>query len=192
MSDSTPGRKGAIRRYFSILGSSAKGAVGAESIKQVGQFAGAAYGSVKLQTCPRCLEKSLQSHGNGVHVCVRDDICGYRAESEEDLAAMRETAFLVSPQVLAISKGFKGSFKERASGAKRLSWLFWIVTAMVLAYSFSWAIDANWWYVTWTLLVAVYAAINAIRYAYMSYRLADAIKMRPRQFLTKPSLWFVG
>ena len=191
MANESQTRKGIFRRYFSLVGAGAKGAVGAESIKQVGQFAGAAISGVKLQVCPRCMENSLLEEG-GKYQCMRNDICGYCTTSKKELDAMREASFALSPRILAISKGFTGNFGKRSVGAKRLSWLFWFVTALVLAYSFSWAVEMNWWYFGWTLLVAIYAAINAIRYAYMSYRLVDAVKMKPRQFLARPSLWFVG
>lgn len=185
-------KRGLFRRYFSLVGTSAKGAVGAESIKQVGQFAGAAFGTVKIGTCPRCMEKSLIASDGGQYHCTREDICGFTAKSEKELEAMRDKSFSISPQILAISKGFTGDFRKRSNGAKRLSWMFWIITAMVMAYSLSWAMEMKWLYFGWTFLVAIYTAISAIRYAYMSYRLVDAVKLRPRQFLSKPGLWFVG
>jgi hypothetical protein len=185
-------KRGLFRRYVSLVGTSAKGAVGAESIKQLGQFAGAAFGTVKTQVCPRCMEKSLVSSDSGHYQCTRADICGFTAGSEKELEAMREASFAVNPRILAISKGFTGDFRSRSNGAKRLSWMFWIITALVMAYSFSWAVEMKWLYFFWTFLVAVYTAINAIRYAYMSYRLIDAVHLRPRQFLARPGLWFVG
>lgn len=184
-------QRGAVRKYFGLIGSGAKGALGTESIKQVGQFASATIGAVRLQPCPRCMEKSLLEDKSGYH-CVRGDICGFSAAKKTDIDSMRESIFSMSPRVLAISKGFSGDFRVRARGAKRLSWLFWVVTAMLLAYSLSWAIEMRWLYFGWTLVVAVYAAISAIRYAYMSYRLLDAMQLRPTQFLLRPSLWFVG
>lgn len=191
MANETQKRKGVLRRYFSLIGVSAKGAVGAESIKQVGQFAGAAIDTVKHRACPRCMERSmLENHGH--YVCTRTDICGFEAHGEVAVENMREAMHAVNPQVLAVAKGFTGDFGKRAQGAKKVSWLLWGVTALILAYSFSWLIEMNWLYVGWTALVAVYTAVNAIRYAYMSYRLGGVVNVKPRQFLVRPSLWFVG
>lgn len=185
-----PQRQGLFRRGVSAVGAGAKGALGFESWKQAGQLAGSAYSASKLKVCPRCREKSFVVQGNQ-HFCVREDICGFVAHSQEEVENMRAETSSVDMRVLAIAKGFKGSFEKRGAGAKRISWICWGVTACILSYGISWAFDERWAYSLWVSLVAMYTGLNAIKYAFMARKLNSNIKIAPLAFLMSPGLWFV-
>lgn len=174
--------------YFSLVAGGAKGALGTESIRQTGQMAGSAIARLRMQTCPRCLELSMATEG-GVHHCIRTDICGLTG-TDDEINAFRN-ALRVDPRVIALAKGFTGSFDERARGARNISRILWGMTTLILMYGVSWLFSDKWGTATWTLLVGLLCGIQAIRYAYTAHRLAEPAVSSPLRFLRSPFLWFV-
>lgn len=179
--------KGGATGYFSLLKTGAKGAANTESLRQTGQIAGEAVTRLKMRPCPRCLEASLQAVEGGFK-CVREDICGFQG-SKEDLQQMREST-RIDPRVIALAKGFTGSFKKRAGGAAWMSRMLWAVTLCIVAYGALWMVMGHLMTGVWAMLVGVASGLHAIRYAYMKRRLEGSLESAS-QFLRSPGRWII-
>lgn len=177
----------ATKGYFSILIRGTKGAVGAESIHQTGQMLKSAAHRLRLRTCPRCLEQSLEEVEGGLQ-CIRHDICGYHG-SVESVRAMSGVVQM-DPRILVVAKVVNADFGHRSSGAAKVSRMMWGVCGGILLYSLYW-VSMGSWYALWAMLVGVLAAVHAIRYAYMSQMLSDGAITSPKSFLAAPDKWFV-
>lgn len=190
-------KRGAVRRaggwYLGRLVGGAKGAVGTEQFRLGGRILSSAYGAVKdvftYKQCPRCREQSLLAVDDGFK-CVREDICGFHAASEREVEEFGKAMSAVDARVLALAKGHDGAFTRRAGGAITISRMFWIVTLIVLCYSVSWLFDGRLGYAAQVLLVALWTAISAIRYAYAAHRLSDERTLKPLAFVVNPAMWF--
>lgn len=174
--------------YVSTVVGGVKGALGVESIRQAGKMAGTSAMGLRMKTCPRCLELSMVADGNLLQ-CTRTDICGFVCTKTELEVFKKEVR--VDPRVIALAKGFSGSFDERAKGARNISRILWAIMLLILNYGMFWAFSGNWSTATWTFLVAVFCAVQAIRYAYTVRRLTESGVPSPLSFLISPWLWFV-
>jgi hypothetical protein len=177
-----------IKGYFGLIGKGAKGALGVESIRQAGQMTGSVVGRLRMKTCPRCLETSMVVE-NGVHTCMRTDICGLTGTADE-IQAFREKTH-VDPRLIALGKGFTGHFDERARGLCSLSRVMWVCATLIGVYGMYWLLEGNAWTFVWTLLVGLLCAIKAVRYSYTARRLLNGESMAPMAYLKTPSLWFL-
>ena len=177
----------ATKGYFTVLIRGTKGAMGAESIHQTGQMLKSAAHRLRLRTCPRCLEQSLEEVEGGLQ-CARHDICGFSG-SVESMRAMSSTVQM-DPRILVLAKVVNADFGQRSNGAANVSRMMWGACAAILLYSFYWIFMGSW-YAVWAMLVAVLSGVHAIRYAYMSQMLSDDAITNPKSFLAAPDRWFV-
>jgi len=181
------GTKKATKGYFSVLIRGTKGALGVESIRQTGQLLQSAAHRLRLRTCPRCLEQSLEEVEEGLQ-CVRHDICGYHG-SVESARAMSE-AVQMDSRILVLAKVVNTDLGKRAGGAANVSRMMWCACGVILLYSFYWIVLGSW-YAIWTMVVAVLAGFHAVRYAYMAQMLSDDAITSSKRFLAAPGRWFL-
>ena len=187
MGSAAKGTAKATKGYFSVLIRGTKGAMGVESIHQTGQMLKSAAHRLRLRTCPRCLEQSLEEVEGGV-LCVRDDICGYQGSVEE--ARAMGNAAQMDPRILVLAKVLNADLGQRSGGAAKVSRMMWCACAAILLYSLYWVFLESW-NAIWAMLVAALAGVHGIRYAYMAQMLSDNAVTSPRRFLASPDKWWV-
>lgn len=182
------GVKRAARGYVSALSGACKGALGAEFVRAGRGMVGAAGQRLRLRTCPRCFEPTLQKVDGG-YQCIAHDICGLQA-SEQEVAALSNFNTSIHPVVYAIAKGqnFDVTGQQRAS--LRLSWVAWVLLMLLVAYALSWLLDGDIFFGTWVGFVAAWVWLFAVRLAYRAQYLSGAFSGSPKEFFKSPGAWF--
>lgn len=191
MSDTPKEGKGPIRRYFSVLGRAAGGALGGEFVTAGKAVLHGTQQQLKSKTCPRCFEKSVLQQDDGLLHCSRTDICGWSG-TEAQLKSLEGERGNIHPYVYALAKGGQLPSASKAGSVNSFfSWALWGLAVLIFSYALSWLIDGRFFYAGWVALVSLLVSIYAVQFAYRAQVLKGRFSGSPAGFLKRADLWFV-